>query len=287
VKRIQAVDARNPCYINLFPNYATAGKDGQLGADTYQEYVDRFVREVPTPIISFDHYPVVAGFGPDPGAAASLRPEWYENLEVITAAARKAGKPVWAFALSVPHGPYPPPTPAHLRVQVWSDLAYGAQGIQYFTYWTPAPVGFNFHDGPLTAEGKRTAVYDRVKEVNQEVQALRGVFLGAKVLSVGHTGETLPPGTRPYQPAAPVRRVKTGGGGAVVSHLANGGRRFLVAVNRDVNGPMELAVDLDESIPTRRVEKDGILRPVVGGKFEARVEPGDVCVLTWQDQGGD
>jgi hypothetical protein len=63
VKQIQAVDDRHPCYVNLFPNYATTGKDGQLGADTYQEYVDRFVREVPVPILSFDHYPVVAGFG--------------------------------------------------------------------------------------------------------------------------------------------------------------------------------------------------------------------------------
>src|SRR5262245_14996963 len=99
VKRIQAADDRHPCYVNLFPNYATAGKGGQLGTDTYQDYVDRFVREVPVPILSLDHYPVITGFGPGAGGRASLRPEWYENLEVITTAARKAGKPVWAFAL--------------------------------------------------------------------------------------------------------------------------------------------------------------------------------------------
>jgi len=279
VKGMQAVDDRHPCYVNLFPNYATTGKAGQLGTATYQEYVDRFVREVPVPIISFDHYPVVGGFGRN--GRASLRPEWYENLEIITTAARKAGKPVWAFALSCPHAVYPAPTAAHLRVQVYSNLAYGAQVIQYFTYWTPAPQEFNFHDGPITADGKRTVTYDRVKQMNREIQALRGVFLGAQVLSLGHTGEKLPRGTRPYQPAAPVKEVKTGGQGAIVSLLSNAGRRFLVIVNRDVNGPMPVTVELDGSAPAQRVEKDGSLRPIAGRRFEARIEPGDVCVLTW------
>src|SRR5262249_7205538 len=129
--------------------------------------------------------------------------------------------------------------------------------------------------------GKRTAVYDRVKQVNCEIRALRGVFLGAEVISVGHTGEKLPRGTRPYQPAAPVKEVKTTGQGAVVSRLSNGGRQFLVIVNRDINGPMSVTVELDESAPAQRVEKDGSLRPIARGRFEARLEPGDMCVLTW------
>jgi hypothetical protein len=176
-------------------------------------------------------------------------------------------------------------TTAHLRVQVYSILAYGARAVQYFTYWTPKADTWNFHDGPLTHEGKRTAVYDRVKEVNREVQALRGVFLGAEVQSVGHTGQRLPAGTRPYRPVAPVRQVKTDGG-AVVSHLANGGRRFLMVVNRDVNGPMPLTVELDGPAPAQQVEKDGSLRPVAGGRFEARLGPGDACVLTWPGKPG-
>src|SRR5262249_27366796 len=202
----------------------------------------------------------------------------------ITTAARKAGKPVWAFALAAAHGPYPVATVPHLRVQVYSNLAYGAQGIVYFGYWTPPPVEFDFHDGPITADGKRSVVYDRVKEVNREIQALRGVFLGAKVISVGHTGEKLPRGTRPYQPVTPVKEVKTGGQGAVVSHLSNGRRRFLVVVNRDINGPMPLTVEPAGAAPVHRVEKDGSLRPVPGGRFEARIEPGDVCVLAWLDK---
>ena len=183
-KKIRKTDDNHYCYLNLFPNYAT---EEQLGTKTYQEHVDLFVREVPVQFISFDHYPVLGD---------SLRANWYENLEIISEAARKAAKPFWAFALSVAHGKYPVPTIAQLRLQVFSDLAYGAQGIQYFTYWTPFDTTWKFNNGPVTLDGKRTVVYDRIREVNKEIESLSNVFLGAKVISVSHTG-LIPQGTRP------------------------------------------------------------------------------------------
>jgi len=190
---------------------------------------------------------------------------------------------MWAFALAVAHGAYPVPTVAQLRVQVFSDLAYGAQAIEYFTYWTPPqPSPWDFHQGPITSDGKRTEVYDRVKEVNGEIQALRGVFLGAKVLSVGHTGKTIPRGTRSYQPAAPVNALKTGdSGGALVAGLANGAWRFLVVVNRDVNATAPLEVELDGSAAVHRVQKDGSLNRIDGTRVETQLEAGDACVLAW------
>jgi hypothetical protein len=236
------------------------------------------VAEVPVPFISFDHYPVIA----DQGGRVRLRPNWYENLEQVSKAAAGAGKPFWAFALSVAHGSYPVATAAHLRLQAFSDLAYGAQGVEYFTYWTPVSSTWDFHEAPITADGKRTAVYDRVKQVNAEIQSLRRVFRGTKVLSVAHTGDALPAGTRRYAPAAPVRSLRTEGDGAVVSTLAgDGGRRYLVVVNRDVNDAMPLAVELDGSAMVESIDQSGEAHPVPAGAFRARVEPGDVAVLSW------
>ena len=273
-KRVQSVDPHHPCYINLFPNYATPD---QLGTRTYREHVERFVAEVPVQLISFDHYPVVG---------SSLRGEWYENLEIISMAARRADKPFWAFALAVAHGPYPVPTTAHLRVQAYSNLAYGAQGIQYFTYWTQKSDTWNFHDGPILNDGRRSVVYDRVKEVNRELHALRGMFLGSAVVSVGHTGATLPAGTTPYTPAAPIQSVKTEGQGAVVSLLAKGPRRFLVIVNRDIHKPMPLVVAVDAASGVRAVAKDGALQPVPGTVVVKEVGPGDAAIFTWEQAPG-
>jgi hypothetical protein len=284
LRLIRAVDDVHPCYINLFPNYATAGSDGQLGTYTYPEYVARFLREVPVAFVSFDHYPIVRdGSDSTAGQRAVVRPEWFANLHMTTTAARKAGKPVWAFALTVPHGPYPSPTPAQLRLQVFVNLAYGVQAIQYFTYWTPTEIEFDFHDAPIAADGTRTATYELIREINREVQALRGVFLGAKVLSVGHTGGPLPDGTIPFQPVSPIRQVKTAGSGAVVSRLANGNRQFLVIVNRDILQPLPVEVEWEAGATVQQVAKDGSLQALSDRRVQAEIEPGGLRVLTWVD----
>jgi len=138
-RKIQSIDQKHFCYLNLLPNYAS--KEA-LGTETYREHVQLFIKEVPLELLSFDHYPIVV----DPTGNRVVRGEWYDNLEVFSDEARKAGKPFWAFALTVAHGSYPVPTPGEIRLQVYSNLAYGAQGIQYFTYWTPSiNEGFEFH----------------------------------------------------------------------------------------------------------------------------------------------
>jgi hypothetical protein len=272
VRKIQSVDPDRPIYINLFPNYAS---EGQLGCKTYREHVERFVKEVPVPVISFDHYPVVG---------ATLRPEWYENLEIIAGAARSVAKPFWAFSLSVAHGPYPVPTLAHLRLQVFSDLAYGAQAIQYFTYWTPKDSSWDFNTAPIDVGGKRTHVYDLVRKVNGEIRGLSPVFLGARVVRVGHLGDPIPRGTSPFAPEPPVKAVATGGAGALVSLLSSGPRRYLAVVNRQLAGPMALAIELDGSRRVERIGKDGGASAVEGGTLRTNVEPGDLAILGWREE---
>jgi hypothetical protein len=269
VRRIRAVDDAHPCYINLFPTYANAE---QLGTPTYREHVARFLAEVPVQVLSFDHYPIVG---------EQLRADWYENLEIIAASAREARLPFWAFALSVAHNPYPVATVDGLRLQVFSNLAYGAAAIQYFTYWTPVSTQWNFHRAPLESDGTRTEVYERVRTVNAEIQALAGVFKDSKVLEVGHVGESIPRGTRPYEPSLPVVALDSGGKGAVVSRLQNNTHEFLVVVSRELHQTMEVSIQFEPSAEVREFNKQGRLQRLKAGQFEDHVTPGDIRVFTW------
>jgi len=268
--QIEAVDKNQAHlgYINLLPNYASAS---QLGTATYEEYVGCFIKTVPVKAISFDNYPVSDG---------AIRGEWYENLESIAKAASSAKKPFYGFALSWGHGRYPVPTLAQLRLQVYSNLAYGAQGIEYFTYWTPPQkAGTDFQGGPIGLDGNRTVVYDRVKQMNTEIQGLSGVFLGAEVLALGHTGK-LPKGTRSYEPSAPIKALNADGG-AVVSLLGRATRRYLVIVNRDFDKPMTLELAWEAATAVARVAKDGREFVLAGDQLRANVEPGDAMILSW------
>ncbi|MDR1454873.1 MAG: beta-galactosidase [Tannerella sp.] len=285
VRKIQAVDSKHFCYINLLPNYATfhqLGVDDKelYGAPSYREYLEAFVREVPVTFISFDHYPVIEENG-----VSRLREQWYANLEDIKYVSQKSGLPFWAYALSVAHRIYPVPTVGELRLQVYSNLAYGAQTIQYFAY---SDGGYeDYHHSPVSY-GKRTEVYDRIKLVNHEIKALSGVFLNSKVVGVWHTGATTPAPwitarMQEQSPRAmpPVRLLQTSGTGAVVSLLEKEDSRFLVIVNRDHRHPMKLTFIADDSV--KKVMKDGTLIPASRYAYTIEVDPGDAAIYTWKN----
>ena len=170
-RRIQAVDKNHFCYVNLFPNFADSSR---LGTSSYREYVSECAKQIPLQFLSFDYYPVLK---------EKLSDSWYENLEAFSDEAKKAGKPFWAFALTTNYdeGHITPQTLAAMRLQVYSNLAYGAQGIQYFTYWSATSLtAASIEDqrgAPISAAGKRTVVYDRIKLMSEEIKNLSGVFL--------------------------------------------------------------------------------------------------------------
>ena len=271
-KKIQSVDSKHFCYVNLFPNFADST---QLGTTNYKEYVQEYIRQIPVQFVSFDYYPVLKD---------RIFKNWYENLELIAIESKKAGLPFWAFALTTNYDNdhVTPQTIAAMRLQVYSNLAYGAQGIQYFTYWSAtsvnAPSGEDQRGAPISANGKRSVVYDRVKEMSREIQNLSGVFLGSKVVSVRHTGlGRIPTGTiRLTSLPKCIKVLDTGGAPAIVSVLQNGENAFLVVVNKDFLNSINLTVFGNDSL--KKILKDGTIVPASAYESSLELEPGDAAV---------
>lgn len=268
VKKIRSIDDTHFCYINLLPNYADIKS---LGVKDYREYIHQFIDEVPVKLLTFDFYPVIGD---------TIRENWYKNLEVISNEAQKAGKPFWAFALTTAHETYPVATLAQLRLQVYSNLAYGAQGIEYFTYWTPKSNIWDFHHGPITIDGKRTEVYDRIKKMNHEIQQVSDVFLGAEVIGVFHTGAVIPPGTkRLAKLPSPIKMLSTDSSGALVSILKKDQYRFVVIVNRNFKKNMALNMVCDTGV--MKILKDGSAVPANNYIDTMKIDPGDIAIYRW------
>jgi len=267
-KKIMATDNDHYCYLNLLPNYAP---DEVLG-DTYTRYVQRFIEEVNIQTLSFDFYPIVGN---------QVRERYYENLEVIAEESRKSGKPFWAFALSTAHDPYPIPNIAHLKMQMYSNLAYGAQYLQYFTYWNPDTTVWKFHEAPINLEKKRSQVYERIREVNKELQSRAFVFVNAKVLSIRHTGETIPVGTKRLEQLPPqVKSLDTKEDGAIVSLLEKGGYQYLVVVNKSIVKPLDLHISFNGK--TELVLKDGLIKDASLYSSWYRLSAGEAEIFRWK-----
>jgi len=271
-KRIQTVDDKNLRYVNIWPNFASPSV---LGTESYVEYLHEFLKQMPVQIVSFDYYPVMYN---------RLSKTWYENLELISVESQKAGLPFWAFALTSNYDEehLNPQSLAALRVQIYSNLAYGAQGICYYEYWdrTPASTAASEDDrgGPINARGKRTVVFDRIKQMGAEIQALSPVFLGAKVISVKHTGKAMiPKGTsRLINLPKAIRVLETNGAPALVSVLENGANTYVVVVNKDFLNPMNLIVAGDETL--KKVLKDGTIVPASTYESSIELDPGDAAI---------
>lgn len=242
--RVREADSTHFCYLNLFPMWVMKEKQ-------YKKYLRSFNEKVDLPILSFDYYPITRKNGED-----IINATWYENLELIAAEARRTGKPFWAFALSTAHDDYPVPTLAHLRLQMYSNLAYGAQGLQYFTYWNPSTERWDFHAAPIGLSRKRSHVYELVREMNQELQRRAFVFVGAEMQSVHHLGDNIPSGTRPLVELPPhFTELSTQGQNALVARLINGEHHYVVIVNTSPTQPLAMRIATDDNV--MRIRKDG------------------------------
>ena len=237
---IRAADSTHLCYQNLFPYYGDELLE-TIGAASYEEYLRKF-SEIPLPQISFDFYPIWD---------YDIRPTWYYTLEAVRRESLRTGVPFWAFVLSTPHVGYPQPTLEMLRLQIYSNLAYGAQAIQYFTFRTPPQDDtYDYHNGPITLEGKKTETYNIVRDMNRELREVIPIFDGCTVERVEHLLE-VPLGTERFNGAPRgLHRLKVvGTRGAVVSVLRQGDKRYLAVVNKDFE--TDLRVDLAFTSPRR------------------------------------
>jgi hypothetical protein len=272
-KRIQSVDSKHFCYVNLLPNFADPQE--QLGTKDYMEYLSECTNHIPLQFLSFDYYPVLKD---------RLSKTWYQNLEQVSAESKRISKPFWAFALSTNYDEdhLTPQTLASLRLQVYSNLAYGAQGIQYFTYWSAtsanAPSREDQRGAPISAAGKRSIVYDRVKQMSSEIKNLTGVFLDAKMLWVRHSGKgMIPAGTiRLTKLPEEIKVLDSHGAPLLVSLLEKEDNYFLVVVNKDFLNSIQLTFYGDEKV--EKVLKDGTTVSASAYDPTMELDPGDAAI---------
>ena len=172
-KQVAAIHLACPgklAFINLYPNYSMSAKN-------YADYLARFMAEVHPDVLSMDHYP---HFLPN----ADGREAYCENLDSMRRESLAAGIPFWNFFNTMPYGDHSDPTEAQLRWQIYASIAYGAKGIMYFCYWTPAGGEFPKGGAIIARAGKRTRHYDEAKRINAAIKNLGPTLMRLTSVSV-------------------------------------------------------------------------------------------------------
>jgi len=243
----------------------------------HNDKLARSVLEQFTPtVISSPHYPYR-------GKDDSLE-ELYRILETYRSMALQFRTPLWLFVQSASWS-WPQnrdddrraPTAAEMRLQVYSDLAYGARALWYFTYATP------HHTKMLTSvildsDDKIKPAYAGVKAINAEVQALGPVLMTLSSIDVMH----LKPNHKGVKPFAPNSVIAKIDGENLLTGFfkdASGGDYFMVVnkLTRSANKNIRLTLQpkVKGLLQIDKVSGRPVQYPLNKGAAVINLEPGD------------
>ena len=186
IRQVNALMRNDPsrwAFFNLLPPnlQADSGTAGVVAAATRNGM----------PVVSFDDYPIMVD-------GSDLTTRFYTNLSTVRRAALQAGRHFWAFGVTIEHngyaGRYRRPSESDLRWMQFSNLAYGAKGLWYFTYWGASTLPGFSHTAIVGNDGTQSELYEMVRAINTTVQAAGQTLLRLQSTSVVHT---LPPQGQP------------------------------------------------------------------------------------------
>lgn len=264
VDRVTSLDTDHILYGNIFG--AQSDDMSATGARDYEDYVNQYLTQVGIGYLSYDFYPVRQYIAT---GQRFVHPLFFYNLEMAARISQSRGIPFWGFVHSVESNcnvegtKYPAPSLEEMKIEAFCALAYGAQGMQYFTYGCPYDPEYNYRNSPLDSDGNRTPTWDMVRTVNEEINALRNVFLGAKVRWVANTAEETPQGCRSLTadmlPDGFTAITSDNAAGLCVSRLTNAGAEYLMVVNPDLTATQK--VTFEHTANCRQVTPGGIAVP--------------------------
>lgn len=252
-------------WVNLLPNYSygAPGFEG-FGTNSYgtniyhREYMDRFVTNAHPRVLCYDDYTAVNNTNYPP---ENYDLYWhYSNLKRFRYYAQSNNIPFWRIIESnMGYGPLSPNTEGIYRFQIFSSLAYGCRGIQYFTYTSQQFSGEAQIYGRNQNQpwGTRTAKWYLAQKVNKDVMTLAPLLMNLTSWSVSHAGTlpTLPPSFVGLIPSVDVETFSgldgfyvdaiTGGNCVLGSFVDGLGRTYLMFVNENYVTNRTFTVTLD------------------------------------------
>jgi hypothetical protein len=256
---VSAMRSANPYYLrysNLPPGTGPS----------YQASVVAYAGQTTAQMLSFDRYPLWSDGSNDP--------DYVNNWADMRAAANQVGLPVWGYIQTLGFDGHRSPSYDDIAWQVNTSLAYGAKGVQYFTYWQPGPDRGNFQAAMIDSLGRKTQHWYDVQDINTSVLAGIGNQVKAmKSESVTHANETATPARSAR--FGPDNYVTDASGDAVVlsRFVDKNGDRWLLVVNRSNHTAAKATVKLRSSSVAAVSQFDTKSR-----KTTAQRDPGGISV---------
>ncbi len=227
-------------YVNLFPYRVPPSR---LGTTDYDSYVRMLVKTLGQPFLSYDNYSLVNG---------EMLDYFYTNLEIVRRLDIETSTPFWNCILANAHFNYMEPSDATFHLQVYSTLAYGGRGIQYFPYFAPQ-IG-NYRLAAVDQFGNRTATWAMLRRINSEIHALAPTLIRLRSTGVFHYPD-VPEQGQPLAASKLIQSVEMTqryvrppvAGRFLIGEFQDASRRpYFLIVNKDLHNSFQFRVQLKQ-----------------------------------------
>ncbi len=238
--------------------------DEEVKERKYQVYLNTFKKNFQPTLWSYDLYPITqrsclmnGNCSPAGNCAVSVdaNTQFYRDLDTFSRLARETSGVFWAYAQSLEFISsdgrlFPAATEPYLRFEVFSALAFGAQGIVYWTYQQrPNENGETYFAALVDRHLNRFPAWYAAQKVNAEVKVFSEVFVGSSLLEFAHIGTAVTGypvhegdfGPIRYISASSVKvndtytaKVQVAGKGVLMTRLRTRGSVFVIIVSHDV-----------------------------------------------------
>lgn len=225
-------------YVNLFPYRVSPDR---LGTRDYDSYVRMLVKTIGQPFLSYDNYSLVGG---------QMMDSFYTNLEIVRRLSLETHTRFWNCILANSHFNYMEPSDATFNLQVYSTMAYGGRGIQYFTYFAPT-IG-NYRLAAVDQFGNRTPTWDMLRRINNQIHELAPTLIRLHSTGVYHYPD-VPEQGQPLSASKLIESVEMTqryvrppvGGRFLIGEFEDDERRpYFLIVNKDLKSSFQFRIRL-------------------------------------------
>lgn len=241
-RKVTGLDKERDAYVNHLPDWAVSN---------YEAFLKRWIEGVGKEnlnYLAFDNYPYKR--------KQRLEKTYFNNLDMI----RRMGLQYHVKTSSClqSFGMYfsgveelRRPNADEMRLNVYSNLAYGIKNPVWYPYWTTAR-----HSNVITMSsciinygGVKSDLYEPFKILNGEMKQLGKTLIRLDAVEVYHTGDSLWIGTA-KPPADFLWKVLNKGADLILSHLVNPetGKEYMMVVNKSFKESGRFAFRIKNSI---------------------------------------
>ena len=214
--------------------------------ENYKTYLDTFQTNFNSNLWSYDLYPITQTsclINTSCNLADNCKvnvyyKEFYWDLNTYHERSKATGGVFWAHVQSAEfiNGSklHPAVLESYIRFEAFSALAFGAQGIVYWTYrQQPNQPKEKYSSALIDRNFNKTPAWYFAKRVNHEIKQYSKVFVNSELKKWTHVGEGY---GQPVinQRIGALDGITASGIGALITQLRTNGKNYLVIVSHDV-----------------------------------------------------